>query len=755
MKKIAIMTWYQHKNYGTILQATALIKVLESLGFYAEGIDYISKGYDRQNTLDKLLSLNKIQAGIKNNYISRKYKLIKDEIKEKNFDNFINENIKFTEKVQTSSQLFNLNKVYDAFICGSDQIWTPNAYNSKYYLDFVEDNNKKIAYAPSFGQSQISNKYIRDDIGKQLSSFGSLSIRENQGKNMIKKYYNLEAELVLDPTLLLESSNWNLLKKDYMIKPKTLLCYMLGDNENYWKNIELIASEKGLSISIIPVRSKDYYRNYEILKGVGPGEFLSLFDQAEFVCTDSFHGTIFSILYKKEFVTFKRFKDNDKASQNSRIISLLENLNLTERLFNNSFNFSSIDWNEVYRNKNKFKEQSMIYLKKALKKAEISNNVFNKVITNTCCGCGICAYVCPTKAIQMKEIEGFYQAVVDNSKCINCNMCTKVCSFNESRGKSIDEAKLYEAKSSSMKTLNTSTSGGISHELLKHFSLKGYPVYGCIYDKNDGGIKHKLMSDFDENILKLYQGSKYLQSKFFDNLDILNSEKAVIAGTPCQIASVDNYLRLKNKRNNFILVDLVCHGVPSRYLWNRYLKEKEINKHELEKVYFRDPSKGWKNKSITLQTNNKKITTEETKDLFYHFFDMQLCYMNSCYECNFRTSSKADLRLGDFWGKKYTERDLKYGVSMVVCFTKKGETVLRQLEQSNKIEIVKEWDMNAYYKGQGPVNPIIPLCRTEVLKELKESDHSLKSIIKNHAYKLYIYKKLQRFYLDVKRKIRK
>ena len=172
------MTWYQHKNYGTTLQAAALIRVVNNLGYEAQGIDYYSKGYDRESFLEKILSLRRIKEGISNFTYKKKYGVIEDAQKNIEFDNFFKLHIPMTEKTQTASQLFKLNKEYDRLICGGDQIWTPNEMNSKYYLDFVTDDSKKIAYAPSFGVSEISNPYAREAIGSNIKRRKHLSVRE-------------------------------------------------------------------------------------------------------------------------------------------------------------------------------------------------------------------------------------------------------------------------------------------------------------------------------------------------------------------------------------------------------------------------------------------------------------------------------------------------------------------------------------------------------------------------------------------------
>ena len=743
MKKVGIMTWYQHKNYGTTLQALALIEAVRRCGYIPFGINYISKGYDRQTTLEKLCSARKIVNGLKRRWYAKKFPARQDALKNERYTEFVYQNIPMGLPTQTSSQLFRLNEECSAFICGSDQIWTPMEYNSKYFLDFVDDDRKKIAYAPSFGTCEIRDVYVRDEIGKQLKTFQALSVRERQGADIIKKLYGLNAEIVLDPTLLLDATAWERYEKTAVDSDGKILCYFLGENENFWKKIRNLSAKRRQEVLVIPVHGRDYVRGFKVLDGVGPAEFLHLMKRASLICTDSFHGTIFSVLNHRDFITFKRFSDKDPASQNSRIINLLETLCLEDHLWNEGGDVAETDWNNVDSLLEVHRKKSVNFLQNALDMATSEDKSVNTLhqVTNTCCGCGVCVKVCERKAIHMELKHGFYQAVIDHSICTGCRLCRKVCAFNGSVGADLEKSQLYEAKSVDKNVLKKSTSGGIPHEILSYMSRKGYPVFACLYDYEKGVVKHELTERFDAGLLSRYQGSKYLQSKFFnEGLYILEMDCGVITGTPCQTAAADNYLRMKGRRDDFILIDLICHGVPSLDLWEAYLADEKIKKDEINEIKFRDPEKGWRD--IYIRSPLKTISRKEKDDLFYQFFDMQSCYMKSCYECNFRTTSRADIRLGDYWGKKYTKYDLEYGVSMVSTFTDKGKELLLTLMNNENI-VLNERPISDYYNGQGPANPVIPLYYDELLADLAKSNVRLKELIYKHCYIKYLNKKLQ------------
>lgn len=746
LNKIALMTWFHYNNFGTVLQVYALSEILKRMGYDPSVINYIPIDKHIWTIKDMLKKpvffLNKVVNTVKR---AVKFNNNIDIERNKLFNSFREGNIKFTHSCDTASQLHALNSQFDTFICGSDQIWTPIAYNSKYFLDFVNNNWKKVAYAPSLGVSEISDNDIKEHMKKQLESFKYISVREREGYKIIHSLTGQDAKVVLDPTLLLSKQDWKGLKASKLdsklINKPYLLCYFLGHGEEPWKSVQRMAKRLKLEIVVIPVHAKDYKRRFKVINGVGPMEFLDLFENANFVCTDSFHGTVFSIINEKAFVAYKRFSDKKKTSQNSRIYNILSLLGLESQLYCGNDkatiqNARNINYEAVNKLLEEKREKSKGFLSNSIKDSINSQTISKVKITNTCCGCGVCKAVCPQSAISIAVNEsGFLQANVNEDNCIKCSKCTAICPFNGKTAVPIgkEQDKLFMGRSKSKQTLDSSSSGGMAHELAKYCCESGYDVIGCVYDKENKIAKHTGVLACNVLQLHAFQGSKYIQSHFGNSINqILNSQKAIIFGTPCQIAGIDNLLRSKGIRDNYVLVDLICHGVPSEILWKKYLDELNIRYkfEDTPDVEFRYKPKGWQKRHIKITSRDKAYTSKDTKDLFFRFFKTGNCLADCCYECNYKTSSCADIRLGDYWGEKY-KKD-KRGSSMVISLTQKGELLLKSLHNNKRIDLMQN-QLSDYWTIQVPRNVKKPIFYERLLADLKSNRASLKILAKKYC----------------------
>jgi len=189
------------------------------------------------------------------------------------------------------------------------------------------------------------------------------------GACIVKEITGREVPVVLDPTLLLTKSEWEQQIVNSNVKAPYILCYFLSHNIKHRTWVKRLSKIKGYKIIVLPFVTEDFYWGDGIEFKVGPQEFLGLIEGAEIVCTDSYHGVLFSLIFNKEFYSFLRFKDNDKLNQNSRIFNLLENLNIKSRIVDTNADdiYEDIDWLEINNKIEQRKAASIDFLVHALR----------------------------------------------------------------------------------------------------------------------------------------------------------------------------------------------------------------------------------------------------------------------------------------------------------------------------------------------------------------------------------------------------
>lgn len=512
----------------------------------------------------------------------------------------------------------------------------------------------------------------------------------------------------------------------------------MGNSNKYYNLVKKISKEKNLEIINIPIHKYEKINKYNIQEKIDPSKFLYLISNAELVLTDSYHGMLFSINYNKDFFVFKRFKDNDKGNQNSRVLDFLQRFNLNDRLIFNYDDYkrcSLIKWTEINEKLSDLIIQSKKFLFESINniKSNKSISTYNKgIICKDCSGCGACKSICPKNAIKIEmNREGFYNYSIDKEKCIGCGLCKKVCPLINIPNSIIDSSKsLFSYKSKKKESYLVSSSGGFSNDLCNELNKEWY-VCGVKYSLEDEKAKHILISPKSTDKLNMIQGSKYLQSftgdLFEEIVSLSKTNKILFTGTPCQIAGLHNLLKIKGNINNVLLIETICHGVPSYLLWEKYLKELRETYGKVKSVIFRDKSKNSKKRVITIKFNDIEYSNDDRKDNFYAFFRRGVIDNKSCYECPYRNRSFADIRIGDFWGEKYKKE--KYGTSMIIILTEKGEDFFKKMERNG---VIKEENINDYFDNQYTKNMNPPICREEILDNLKKDSLSLESIRKSY-----------------------
>lgn len=383
-KKIGVCACYDQKNYGSMLQVLATVIKIEELGY-----DYEIIRYSRKLTLNLLVrSLSRIPERLKfeaeQNRKRKKFASIEgltQRVQQRNecFKIFCVDRFrKFSPIYDTYSDLQKAASRYAAVLVGSDQLWRPEGYTTGFYnLMFVPDNVPKIAYATSFGVSQIPEN--KKKIAKQfLSRMDYISVRELRASEMIKELIGRDVPTVVDPTLLFTGEEWNnIIPLKKIIDEKYIFCYLLGSNPQHREWVNELKKCTGYKIVTIPFL--DEFVEGDIAFGdnqifdAGPAEFVNLIRNAEYVCTDSFHGSVFSILNHKQFVTFNRFSDESKNSRNSRIESLLKQTGLQSRRMTkpdqkiDEVIMTEVNYTQVEKRLVEMRGESITYLQEALK----------------------------------------------------------------------------------------------------------------------------------------------------------------------------------------------------------------------------------------------------------------------------------------------------------------------------------------------------------------------------------------------------
>lgn len=726
--KTAIMTWFKYRNYGTVLQAYAVYSAIKKLGYEPDLIDYDPRSftpsdvaeYDVFSVVKRRKSL--IEHNFPHEYLS--------EEKDGKFADFISENLSFTEKCITESDLNLLSEKYGAFVCGSDQIWSHRCFDRNYFLSFVPDAKRIIAYAPSMGLSEVPNSRVGREITKLASRFDHLSMREKSVCSSLSKATGKECKYVCDPTLLMRGDEWEKLCVKTADEERFVLFYQLGINDAHLESARKYAEKIGLPLKIIPVREGDTEKEGCISDGIGPREFLSYVKNADAFITDSFHGMIFALLFGTELVPLERFRHDDPSSQNARVYSLLDAFGIGSELVrydSRELKSVKLDKNTVENIRKTLSESSVGYLRNALEGVEnhLRTKQINAVtkVNTLCCGCGACQAVCPTGSVKIEmNGDGFYTAILDESKCVSCGKCVSVCPYyHKNGGACVTDRPLYSYKSKSGNTLEKSSSGGFAHDLSSLLIKDGYTVVGCAFDEKTQSARHVLVNTDDG--LSLLQGSKYMQSEFGSALAAAKKTEGKLAffGTPCQIAAAKRVLK---GRDGVVYIDLICHGVPSYNLYKkytRYLCRKYRLKKDNIKTYFRDKSYGWVDRCLKNTDGKRTVKTVMKDDPYFCLFDTCVSQSPACYECRFRMTGEADLRIGDYWGIKF--RGDKEGVSMVSALTENGEKLLK-LMSDNSVGTLICQDSNDYLVQQ-TVNYPRPLFYPEIMSALKTKKNDI------------------------------
>ncbi|MBO4446682.1 MAG: polysaccharide pyruvyl transferase family protein [Bacteroidales bacterium] len=370
-RKIRLFTWYRGANYGSSLQAYALLHKLALLGYKVKVIREFNYPYSLNSILNNIWLKLGFSVSIFRGLKIKRIRALKDypyPVARKRFLSFFRKEIPSVLPAGPLS-LGCMKRNTRVFVTGSDQLW--NCYDhfrGLEFLDFVH-GVKKVSYATSIGAGSIPEQY-QDQVRSYLSEYSHISVREKSAELELKRITGRsDIRTVLDPTFLLSAEEWRSLaggaSNDLQMPGRYIFCYLLRKDFDYSETLARIKEQTGIQEAVLFPSNENPGLQIEGCRrcgNAGPKEFVKALDGAAFVLTDSFHGSALSIILGKQFANLKRFSDNDVKSQNSRLYNLMDMLGMQPRFVEDGFP-QAIDYAVVQAKLAALREDSVSYLK--------------------------------------------------------------------------------------------------------------------------------------------------------------------------------------------------------------------------------------------------------------------------------------------------------------------------------------------------------------------------------------------------------
>lgn len=376
---------YYIGNYGSVLQSTASFIALKKIDPDIKVIRYIPSVSRKAkieidfrvrlkyifNTKMLKSKVNKVlfgKSGFGNDIMERR---------SARFKIFTENYLSFTQEYKNEMQIAADFKDQEVLVIGSDQLWGPEDIIKDYHtLTWVPTGVRKVSYATSFGVSELPH-YLYKRTRRFLNRMDSISVREEQGVDIVSELSDNTAVQVCDPTLLLTPEEWEQIipKTDNKIG-KYIFCFFIGDNPE--QRVFAKKMKEITGYSLVAIQHLDKYIESDegfadmVFNDASPDEFVNLIRNAEYIVCDSFHAMIFSVLNRKRFILFNRYAENEVGSRNSRIDSICRKLNITDRRCSDAANPNewidkNIDFDSVFKLIDMWREESKSYIEHAIK----------------------------------------------------------------------------------------------------------------------------------------------------------------------------------------------------------------------------------------------------------------------------------------------------------------------------------------------------------------------------------------------------
>ena len=655
---------------------------------------------------------------------------------------FANENF-YTSDVYPLSEQKKLNDVCDGFIIGSDQVWNygiSKVFGKTFYLDFAEDNKKKIAYAASFGHAvDFAPPEEREIISRLMKRFDAISVREDDGVRLCRDIYHVNATRVLDPVFVVSHERLDKLADHSKIKETGpyLLAYIL-DTTPEKKQLLLHMSKR---LGLRPVIMLDGFSNNAainrkmldmddcIRSNLEVHDWVSLFRNASYVLTDSFHGMCFSILFGKQFLPLpNRHRGYSRFNSIARVLNLSDRLILDPQKEINEEKFMQpVDYQQINAILTNERLRCRKWLSAALAniggvKSDASGKVPQKHVARVldiehfCTGCGTCSVVCPKNAIEMKKDEfGFIRPNINPEKCVDCGLCESRCIALHPKYRNNNTPGCYAVMADN-EIRKISSSGGMFTIAAKYILGLGGYVCGAAY-KDNFEVEHIIVEKDSE--LGRIRGSKYMQSSvahvYPKIKELLEQKKYVLfTGMPCQVAGLYSYLN--KDYDTLYTMDLVCHGITSSKVFEKYHKEVLGGKKLIRLEFKAKEPWGWHAGVNAYFEDGTKYSKPLETDPYFRAYLQSLSKNVACAECTSnRMPRQGDLTIGDFWKIGTFDKKLNdnKGTSLVLVNNSKGEYLFSHI--NNGIMTSREVPFSVALSGNKSLQHSYPMNKNRDL----------------------------------------
>ena len=681
-----------------------------------------------KDVCDGDITLSTNDMNDKNKYTDKISKYVKGNYKDNELSKEEKEKIEYYKTIpfdyENFEKIYNkdcLKEIQNADICmsiGGDNY----CYGEPNWLytinkEIKRQNKRNVFWCTSLFEELQSDEMIRD-----LKTFDIVVARETLTYNALKKYLN-EENIMLSPDTAftldvkeIELPNmFKTGKKVVGINISPLIMKYTEDKNSLFESvkalIDFILESTDYNIALIPhvyIEGNNDVDSLKFIKSLYEKEKrIDIFDQKIYDCEELKY-----IISKCSYLIAAR--THASIAGYSEIVPTLvigysvKSKGIAQDLFGNYEDYvipvDEIN-PEILLNKFKFILNNEEKIKKVLKEKvpmfqEKSNKLLTEIIErldfldkkyvtskSKCTGCMACFNCCPNGAIEIVEnAEGFKYTRINEDKCIKCGLCKKICPINKKYNEQYKNVEFYAAFNKNAEDRIKSSSGGIMSLLAKNILQKQGIVYGATLE--DKKVRHIRIDNIKD--LPRIMGSKYLQSEIGDIYrkvkdDLEQNKQVLFTGTPCQIEGLKSYLN--EEYDNLLCVSIICHGVPSPRIFEKYINEKEINeKKKIKNINFRDKKDGWHNYSIAYEYTNDKNVIPFTSDTYMNAFLSNLILRESCYNCQMRFKNKntADMIIGDYWGIEnvFPEMDDNKGISAVIINSEKGKELFEEIKSN-------------------------------------------------------------------------